>query len=77
MIAIARAEKLSRFGEVVEAAESLPLEEQEMLADLIRYRLIEQRREEIAANIARSREEYRQGQVRRGTVDDLMTELDD
>jgi len=77
MVVRARTKRSSRFGAVVEAAEALPLEEQEMLVDLIRYRLVEQRREEIAANIARSREEYRQGQVRRGTVDDLMAELDD
>lgn len=66
-----------RFGAVVEAAESLPLEEQQMLVDLIRQRWIEQRREEIAARVAQSREAYRQGQVRRGTVDDLMLELND
>jgi hypothetical protein len=74
-MATARTEKLSRFGAVVEAAESLPLEEQQMLVDLIRQRLIEQRREEIAAHVAQSREAYRQGQVQRGTVDDLMLEL--
>lgn len=77
MVVEAKTERLSRFGAVVEAVETLPLEEQEMLVDLMRYRLIEQRREEIAANIARTREEYRQGQVRRGTVDDLMAELSD
>jgi len=76
MVVEARTERLSRFGAVVEAAEALSFEEQEMLVDLMRYRLIEHRREEIAANIARSREEYRQGRVRRGTVDDLMAELD-
>ncbi len=72
-----QSDKMSRFGAVVEVVETLPLEDQEMLVDLVRHRLIEQRRAEIAANIARTREEYEQGQVRRGTVDDLLAELSD
>jgi hypothetical protein len=72
-----QSDKMSRFGAVVEVVETLPLEDQEMLVDLVRHRLIEQRRAEIAANIARTREEYEQGQVQRGTVDDLLAELSD
>ena len=72
-----QSDKMSRFGAVMEVVETLPLEDREMLLDLVRRRLIEQRRAEIAANIARPREEYQQGQVRRGTVDDLLGELSD
>ena len=69
--------QMPRFGAVVEAVETLSLEDQEMLVDLVRHRLIEQRRAEIGANIARTCAEYHQGQVRRGTVDDLLAELPD
>ena len=77
MVTKTQSGKMSRFGVVVEAVETLPPEDQEMLVDLVRRRLIEQRRAEIAANIARTREEYEQGRVRRGTVDDLLAELFD
>jgi hypothetical protein len=77
MVARKQVAQMSRFGAAVEAVETLPLEDQEMLVDLVRHRLIEQRRAEIAANIARTRVEYQQGQVRRGAVDDLLAELSD
>jgi len=35
----------------------------------------EQRRADLAGEIATARQAYRQGQVRRGTVDDLMAEI--
>ncbi len=35
----------------------------------------EQRREALAARIQQAREEFARGEVRRGTVDDLMAEL--
>jgi len=75
MVTKVQPDKLPHFGAVVEDVEALPLEEQEMLLELIHHRLIERRRAEIAANIIQTREEYRQGKVRRGMVDDLMAEL--
>jgi cation transport regulator ChaB len=65
------------FAGVLESVEQLSLEEQEELIDLVRHRLAEQRRDEIAANISLAVEEYRSGQTQRGTVDDLLAELDD
>ena len=66
----------SRFQAVIDNVETLPPEDQEALVDLIRKRLIEHRRAEIAANIALTRQEYRNGQVRRGTAEDLLAGLD-
>lgn len=64
------------FQEALDVVESLPEEQQENLIDIIRRRLIEHRREELAEHIKEARAEYRRGEVRRGTVDDLMEELE-
>ncbi|WP_369424617.1 hypothetical protein [Methanothrix sp.] len=66
-----------RFDEVIEAVESLPPDDQEALIGIIRMRLIQRRRAELASEIAEAREDYRQGRVRRGTVSELMEDLED
>jgi hypothetical protein len=63
------------FQEVLDIVESLPEYQQEDLVDIIRRRLIEQRRDRLANSIREAREEYARGEVKRGTVDDLMKEL--
>jgi hypothetical protein len=65
----------SRFQEVIEAVETLPPDDQELLIAIIRQRLIQHRRAELAAEIAEARRAYQQGEIRRGTVADLMEEL--
>ncbi len=63
------------FNQVLDLVESMSDEEQMILIDLIRKRRAERKRDEIAANIAIAMQEYAQGQVFRGSVDDVMTEL--
>ena len=63
------------FQEVLDIVESLPEYQQEDLVDIIRRRLIEQRREMLADSIREARQEYVRGEVKKGTVDDLMKEL--
>ena len=67
--------KSSRFQDVIETVEVLPPDDQALLVEIIRQRLIQYRRRELAAEIAEAREAYRLGEVRRGTVADLMEEL--
>lgn len=67
--------QVPHFEAVLESVEALSVEEQEVLIDLVRRRLVERRRTEIAANIAKAQEEYQAGKVRRGTVDELIAEL--
>ncbi len=69
-------ETMSHFEAVLETVESLPEEDQEILVELVRQRLIDRRRAQIVANIAETREEYRANRVQRGTVGDLMAEID-
>ena len=64
------------FHEVLEMVEMLPEEEQETLLDIIQYRLKERGRERIAQNVMKARAEYAKGEVRQGTVEDFMREID-
>ncbi len=63
------------FSEALELIESLPEEERRDLLDIVRRRLVEERRAEIAKSIQAARGEWVRGEVKRGTVDDLLREL--
>jgi len=63
------------FQKALEIIESLPEEQRESLMDIVKRRLIEERRDRLAQSIKEAREEYKRGKIRKGTVDDLMNEL--
>lgn len=65
----------SPFQEALELVEGLPEEQQENLVEIIRSRQRERRREALVAGIEQARRELARGEVRRGTVDDLMADL--
>jgi hypothetical protein len=68
-------EKLIPFGDVLEAADKLSLEEQEALLEVLHRRLIERRRDELARDIQQAQEELRAGQCRPVTPEELMKEI--
>ncbi len=63
------------FQKVVESVESLPSNDQWLLIELVRKRLVQQKRTELLSDVAEARQAYQMGDVRRGTVGDLMKEL--
>ncbi len=63
------------FQEALEMIEALPEEQRWSLMDIVRRRLVEERRNEIARSIREAREEHARGEAKRGTVDDLLREL--
>ena len=63
------------FQKALEIIESLPEEQRESLIDIVKRRLIEERRDRLAQSIKEARDEYKRGEIKRGTVDDLMREL--
>ena len=67
----------SQFQEVIETVEALPPDDQMLLIEIIRQRLVEYRRAELIERVAEARQAFQQGNVRRGTVADLMKELDE
>ena len=63
------------FQEALDIVESLPDSQQEDLINIIRRRLIEQRRNLLADRVKEAKEEYARGEVKKGSVDDLMKDL--
>jgi hypothetical protein len=66
----------SAFQHAIEGVEMLPVDDQLLLIEIIKQRLIQHRRTEIIAVVAEARESYQAGNVRRGTADDLLRELE-
>jgi hypothetical protein len=65
-------EKTLSFGEVLDTVEQLSLEDQEALTDIIRRRIIERRRAELVKDIQEAQEEFKAGNARPVTPDELM-----
>ena len=72
---MAEAAAKSSFQELIESVEALPLDDQQILMDIINMRIIEQRRDELFSDMKESLEAYRKGEVRIGTVDDLLRDM--
>ncbi len=67
--------KSSRFDRVLTSVESLPVEDQAILVEVIAKRVTARRRQRLLQEVAHAREEYRQGRIRRGTAAELMQEV--
>jgi hypothetical protein len=63
------------FQEIIDSIESLSLEDQDYLFELIRKRRIENRRAEILANAHEVMQSFQDGTAKRGSVDDLIADL--
>jgi len=50
--------------------ESLPEDQKVSIIEIVKHRLIEDRRDLLVQNIKEAREEYSRSEARRGTVDD-------
>ena len=57
--------------------EALEPEEQAILLNIISKRLAQQRRNELIEDIAQARDDYQKGNVKRGSISNLMAELDE
>ncbi|BAZ41121.1 hypothetical protein NIES4101_70830 [Calothrix sp. NIES-4101] len=70
-------EKISTLQQAIDVVEALEPEEQAMLLDIISKRLSQQRRDELIIDVVQARDDYQKGNTKRGSVADLMTELDE
>ena len=66
---------ITPFQQALEFVEQLPIVDQETLIEVVRQRLVEQRRREIAANAQATLQAFREGHASYGTFDDLRREL--
>jgi hypothetical protein len=69
-------EQSSTFQQAIEIIETLSLDDQEALLELLQKRLIERRRKVLIREITEVRQEYIQGQAKFGNVAAFMAELD-
>ena len=61
--------------QVIEEIENLPLEDQDLLLELIHKRRIERRRKEIADNANQTFQAMKDGKTKRGNLNNLMVDL--
>ena len=64
------------FGEVLEGIETLSLEDQEILREILHRRIVERRREELAQDVQQARQEFQAGQCRPVTPEELLNEIE-
>lgn len=62
------------FADVLEAASHLSLPEQESLLQILRHRILERRRDDLAAEVRDARAEFREGKAAPPSVEEIMTE---
>jgi hypothetical protein len=60
------------FSEILEAADQLSVDEQTTLIEVLRHRVTDRRREEIAREIQEARREFQAGQCEPKTSADLL-----
>lgn len=66
----------SQFQVAIETVEALPPDDQLLLIDVIKRRLVEKRRAEIAQAGAETLKAVREGRAKFGDVDDLRRDLE-
>ncbi len=64
------------INDALEVIELLPPEDQTMLIEIVQRRMQEWRREVLIGEVNAARQAYQRGEFRRGSVDDLLAELD-
>ncbi|MGO9018419.1 MAG: hypothetical protein ACLQVJ_08725 [Syntrophobacteraceae bacterium] len=72
---MAKEAEAKSFGEILEAADKLSLEEQEVLIDVLSRRAADRRRDLLGRDIRNARKEFKEGLVRPATPDDILSEI--
>jgi hypothetical protein len=63
------------FGEVLEAADQLSVDEQMTLIEVLRHRLAERRREFLSREIQQARQEFAEGRCSPVTPQDILKSI--
>lgn len=64
-----------QFNDVLELADTLPIDEREDLVEILHNRIREQKREQLLRDIQESEREFRNGEFKAVTPDELMKEI--
>ncbi|HLM00760.1 MAG TPA: hypothetical protein VK400_06870 [Pyrinomonadaceae bacterium] len=65
----------SKFSDILEAVEELPIDEKEMLVDIVQNRLREDKRRRIVKSVKEAQREFEKGNLKPSSVDDIMKEI--
>ncbi|HVN80903.1 MAG TPA: hypothetical protein VMW38_18065 [Terriglobia bacterium] len=68
-------DKIMSFGEILEAADQMAQEDQETLIEVLKSRLRDRHRAEQVRAVQEAQAEYRRGECRPATPDELMGEI--
>lgn len=63
------------FGNILEAADDLSVEDQQDLVEILHRRLVEHRRDQLADDIRAADEEFREGKCPPASPDNLISEI--
>ena len=63
------------FGQILEAADKLSLEEQEQLIDVLSRRAADRRRSLLSREIRNARKEFKEGLAKSASPDDILSEI--
>ena len=63
------------FQKAIDAVESLPFDDREELLEILRMRIAEHRRDEIAANAREALQAVKEKRAKFGTIEDLKKDL--
>ncbi len=66
---------MTSFAQTLDAIESLPVDEQEDVLDVLQRRLAERRRAELIATVKQSRKEFDAGKCKPATVAAIMRQV--
>ena len=66
----------SHLDQILDEIASLSLDEQEMLIAILKKRNVEQKRLRVAREVKEARREHKKGLTKRGTIDDLIKDLE-
>jgi len=69
-------EAKTKFNEILDKVEKMPLDDQNLVIEILRNRYIEFRREEILKNAQGTLEEYKSGLTSHGKVADLLKDIE-
>lgn len=61
---------------VIQKFGDLPFEEKEYVAEILKKQLAEERRERLSERVAEAKANYKKGEVKRGTIEDLREDLE-
>ena len=69
--------KTSRLQKAIDTVESLSIEEQNIIVEILLKRLQRKRRENLLQEIEEVRQEASEGKIQFGSVEDFLKELDE